>query len=148
MTLPKTPDGGIDLDEFARQLREFESLRVKSSTVGARENGRTVGGKNPKSDRESPRHQPARASSVHPRQNSMKGSAKKANVDDVERPLRDRKSPAPPKKSGFLVTRDKKPGGTTGRPINVDAKATAGATSHLGLMKDSWRPVILQTYGE
>ncbi|MGC1576918.1 MAG: hypothetical protein WA813_12495, partial [Beijerinckiaceae bacterium] len=60
MILPKTPVGDIDLDEFARQLREFESLRAKSSTLGASEypqteNARTIAGKNRKSIRENPR---------------------------------------------------------------------------------------------
>ncbi len=161
MILPKSPMRDIDLDEFARQLREFESLRAKSSTLAASEypqteNARTIGGKDRKSIRENPRDQPAPASSVHPRQKSLRGSARKANIDDVERQLREvassalRKSPPPPKKGDLLVVRDKQPGGTLGRRINADAEAAAaGATSHRGLMQmASWRPVILQTYSE
>ena len=138
-----------------------KSLRAKSSTLGASEypqteNARTIGGKNRKSIRENPRDQPAPASSVHPRQKSMRGSARKANIDDVERQLREvassalRKSPPPPKKGDLLVARDKQPGGTLGRRIDADAEAAAaGATSHRGLMQmASWRPVILQTYSE
>jgi hypothetical protein len=159
MILPKTPIRDIDLDEFAQQLREFESLRAKSSTLGASEypqteNARTIGGKNRKSIRENPRDQPAPASSVRPRQKSMRGSARKANIDDVERQLREvassalRKSPPPPKKGDLLVARVKQPGGTLGRRIDAEA-AAAGATSHRGLMQmASWRPVILQTYSE
>ena len=159
MILPKTPIRDIDLDEFARQLREFESLRAKSSTLGASEypqteNARTIGGKNRKSIRENPRDQPAPASSVRPRQKSMRGSTRRANIDDVERQLREvastalRKSPPPPKKGDLLVACDKQPGGTLGRRIDAEA-AAAGATSHRGLMQmASWRPVILQTYSE
>ena len=59
-----------------------------------------------------------------------------------------RKATPPPEKSGG-VAGDEQPGGTLRLRINADAKtAAAGATSHLGLMKASWRPVILQTYGE
>jgi hypothetical protein len=161
MILPKAPIRDIDLDEFARQLREFESLRAKSSTLGASEhpqtkNARAIGGKNPKSSRENLRDQPAPASSVHPRRKSMRGSARKADIDDVERQLREvassalRRSPPPSKEGDLLVARNKQPGGTLGRRVDADAEAAAaGANSRLGVMHmASWRPVILQTYSE
>jgi hypothetical protein len=163
MMLPKTPIRDIDLDELERQLRECEPLYPKNSTLGASEypqseNARTICRKNPKntkSGRENPRDRPAPASSVHPRQKSMRGSATKANVDDIERQLREvassalRKSPPPRSKGNLLVARNKQPGGTVGQRFNADLKAAAaGATSDIRLMQAGWRPVILQTHSE
>ena len=137
-----------------------KSLCTKISPLGASEypqteNARTIGGKNPKSGRENPRNQPAPVSSARPRQKSTTGSGRKPDIDGIERQLREvassvlRKSSLPPKKGDLLVARDKQPGGTLGRRTNADAKAAAaGATSQVGLMQASWRPVILQTCSE
>ncbi len=56
MILPKTSITDVDLDEFERQLREFESSRLKSSTAGVSEHpqveaAQVSGGKNPKGGR-------------------------------------------------------------------------------------------------
>jgi hypothetical protein len=157
MILPKTSITDVDLDEFERQLREFESSRLKSSTAGVSEHpqveaAQVSGGKNPKGGRQN-RRAPTPASSVQARQKPMKSSAK-ANVDDVERRLREvassvlRKSRPSSEKGDLLVSRDKQPEQIP--RFNADEKAaSADAAGRLGLIQEtSWRPIILQTYSE
>ena len=110
------------------------------------------GGKNPKGGRQN-RRAPTPASSVQARQKPMKSSAK-ANVDDVERRLREvassvlRKSRPSSEKGDLLVSRDKRPEQIP--RFNADEKAaSADAAGRLGLIQEtSWRPIILQTYSE
>ena len=151
MVVRKSPISSIELDEFARELREFESLRAKSLTAGAKERVRMVGGKHPRSHRESACDQPASTSFVHSHQRAMEGSAKKVNIDDLERQLRElassalRKSRAPSEKGDLRVEQIKQLGGIIGGSMESRG---IGATSHPGLLQPSWRPVILRTYGE
>ncbi|MBV9569135.1 MAG: hypothetical protein JO172_13460 [Hyphomicrobiales bacterium] len=163
MILRKIPITDIDLDEFERKLREFESSSPTISAVGASEYPRAEiaprsgakKSKNPKRSREKPRDPPMAASSVHPRHKPMRGARKTADIDDVERQLREvassvlRKSLSPSETGDLIVGRDKRASGTFGRRINADTKA-AGATSQLnrGQMV-RWRAAIhLKTYSE
>ena len=164
----KTPIRDVDLDELERQLRAFEPLCTKTSTLGAgkyppTEYARTVGGKNSrnaKSGRENPRDPPAPASSVHPRQRSTKGSAEKINIDktkidDVERQLREvassalRKATPPPKKGDYLSHGINSRAGLCACASMLMLKQPQRARPRTSVScKASWRPVILQTYGE
>ena len=160
MILRKIPVKDIDLDEFERQLREFEPL-PKASTLGASENPQaenaaTIGAKGPKSGRGRPRDPSATASSLHSRQRSTKRSAKNTNLDDVERQLREvafsvlRKSLPPSETGDSSVARDEQASGAVGGRVNADVKA-AGAASQLGRMQVArWRraAIHLKTYSE
>ncbi|MBV8425757.1 MAG: hypothetical protein JOZ88_00805, partial [Hyphomicrobiales bacterium] len=157
MGLRNTSIRGVDLDDFARQLREFQkSSGVSESEYSRIEKTKKGGGKLPRSDRENARDRPTPTSPVHPRQKSARKSTSKVNIDEVERQLREaasltnRRSSLPPKKGGVAVQRDKPPGTTSGRPQRTtDAEAASGVpVAQLGLLQASWRPVILKKYGE
>ncbi|MBV8766586.1 MAG: hypothetical protein JOZ66_16885, partial [Hyphomicrobiales bacterium] len=155
MGLRNTSIRGVDLDDFARQLREFQkSSGVGESEYSQIEKTKKGGGKLPRCDRENARDRSTPTSPVHPRQKSARKSTSKVNIDEVEQQLREaafltnRRSSLPPKKGGG-GQREKPPGTTSGRPQRADAEAASGVpVAQLGLLKASWRPVILKKYGE